>query len=186
MTIQVWFCDSGSESTNESEKLKVLTCLVGDQDFPILRRKAHASLTWKFWRFLGDSNTKTHHWGHSSTCAAHMIEKNVSISVGSLRDRQYFHVGNAWIACCCHCVILCHLFGRFYGNCLKENLIAQALGDVIKAWSPSSRKDRRTCLRRWFKEDFKAVRISIEKVSCEISQLVIITRIRRPSHIYTA
>ena len=56
----------------------------------------------------------------------------------------------------------------------------------LKAWSPYSRKDRRTCLQRCFKEDFKAVRISIEKVFCEISQLVIITRIRRPSYIHTA
>ena len=38
-------------------------------------------------------------------------------------------------------------------------------------------KDRRTCLRRCIKEDFKAVNISIEIISCEISKLVIIRTI---------
>ena len=47
-------------------------------------------------------------------------------------------------------------------------------------------KDRRTCLRRCFKEDFKAVRILIEKVSCEIAKLAIIPAIGRGSRIHTS
>ena len=45
--------------------------------------------------------------------------------------------------------------------------------------SPGSRKDLRTCLRRCFKEDFKAVRISIENVSCEISKPATIPTIEK-------
>ena len=40
-----------------------------------------------------------------------------------------------------------------------------------------SRKYRWTCLRRCFKEDFKAANISIENISCEISKLVTIATI---------
>ena len=48
---------------------------------------------------------------------------------------------------------------------------------VIKviAWLPYSRNDRRTCLRRCFKENFNPVNILTENISCEISKLVTIT-----------
>ena len=55
----------------------------------------------------------------------------------------------------------------------------------FKAMSPYSGKDRRTCLRRCFKEDFKAANISTENISCEISKFVTITTILRPNHICT-
>ena len=46
-----------------------------------------------------------------------------------------------------------------------------------KAWSSYSRNNRRTCLSRWFKEDFKAVKISIATTSSERSILATITTI---------
>ena len=49
---------------------------------------------------------------------------------------------------------------------------------LLKAWSPYSRKDPRTCLRRCFNEDFKVINISIENISCEISKLVTLQRFR--------
>ena len=59
---------------------------------------------------------------------------------------------------------------------------------ISKAWSAYSCNGHRKCLPRCSKEDFKAVNISIANISCawERSTLVIIPRIWRPSHIWTA
>ena len=54
---------------------------------------------------------------------------------------------------------------------------------VVKSWSPYSCKGRRTCLRRCFKEDLKALIISVANISCERSILVTMWR---PSHSWTA
>ena len=51
----------------------------------------------------------------------------------------------------------------------------------IVSWFPGL---RRTCLRRCFKEYFKAVNISIENNSCEISKLVIIPTIESKPYPY--
>ena len=44
---------------------------------------------------------------------------------------------------------------------------------------PNSCEDRRTCLQRYFKEDFKVLNILTAHISCETSMLVIITTIWR-------
>ena len=56
---------------------------------------------------------------------------------------------------------------------------------ALKACSPYSRNDRRTCFRRCFEQGFKAVNILIANIFfCERSILVIIRAILRQIHIW--
>ena len=61
------------------------------------------------------------------------------------------------------------------------------LNDILflihfKAWSPYSCKDRKTCLQRCFKEEFKVLNILTANIYGERSMPVIITTTWRPSH----
>ena len=60
-----------------------------------------------------------------------------------------------------------------------SKLIVQTLERVLeyKAWFPYSCKDRRTCLRRRFEEDFNVLSTLIADSSCERSMPMIITTI---------
>ena len=73
-----------------------------------------------------------------------------------------------------------------FGDFSRASVLNSRCYVASKAWSPYSCKDRRACSRRCFKEDFKAVRISIEKVPFEISKLAIIPTIGRAIRICTS